>query len=644
MTSKSQIAIEFAYKQRDLKPQMHIIWLYTATDARFRQACRDIGREVNLPNIDDSDVDACGLVRDWLSSEESGEWLLILDNADDEQLFFSTTCDNLNSNTLGSSIAPPLADYLPAVMDDRRSLLITSRNRPLAEDLSNGYPGIEVEPFSTHEARRLLHSRSGRSEDECKDGDADALLALLGHIPLAISQAAAFINRNQMSVCQYRERLAKGEQNIKAYLHAEHRDPRRERDIPNAVFQTWKISFDQIRNQDNNAAMLLSLMVMLDREGIPKSLVQQTADNDLAFDHAMGTLSGFSLITMTEDGKVVIHRLVQLSVHAWLEQHGQRASREADALALMSERFPFGKHENQKLCETLVPHALAVLRCNFLSHQDLVRRATLLYNLGRYYIADGSYCAAYSSATEAYEIQVVALGSDNAETANTLALQGLATYSAGNYKESEGILREAMRSLCSVLGTAHPDTLICTTNLAWALQDQKKHHEAELVHRQAFEGYEKALGPDHADTLNSLYSLAWALFSEGKVDEAEKMFQQTCAGFAKTKGKAHPWTLNSVQALARVLRRQGKFKEAEEKYRSALDLFEKEMGLFHPYTINCLHALALLLEEMKNYSQSSWFYERALEGYKKTLGEAHPDALACAEEFDAMKKHSERES
>ena len=219
MSSKSQIAIEFAYKQRDLKPQMHIIWLYTATDARFRQACRDIGREVNLPNIDDSDVDACGLVRDWLSSEESGEWLLILDNADDEQLFFSTTCDNLNSNTLGSSIAPPLADYLPAVMDDRRSLLITSRNRPLAEDLSNGYPGIEVEPFSTHEARRLLHSRSGRSEDECKDGDADALLALLGHIPLAISQAAAFINRNQMSVCQYRERLAKGEQNILSLIH-----------------------------------------------------------------------------------------------------------------------------------------------------------------------------------------------------------------------------------------------------------------------------------------------------------------------------------------------------------------------------------------------------------------------------------------
>lgn len=51
-----------AYVQRDLKPQMHIIWLYNATYGLCRQACQDISRNVNLPNINETGIDdpECG--------------------------------------------------------------------------------------------------------------------------------------------------------------------------------------------------------------------------------------------------------------------------------------------------------------------------------------------------------------------------------------------------------------------------------------------------------------------------------------------------------------------------------------------------------------------------------------------------------
>jgi hypothetical protein len=64
-----------------------------------------------------------------------------------------------------------------------------------------------------------------------------------------------------MHLQKYVEALEKDEENLKDYLSTELRDHRRELGIPNSVFQTWKLSFDQIRKQEPRAAAILSLMV-----------------------------------------------------------------------------------------------------------------------------------------------------------------------------------------------------------------------------------------------------------------------------------------------------------------------------------------------------------------------------------------------
>ena len=162
-----------------------------------------------------------------------------------------------------------------------------------------------------------LRLKAKRAVDSSDASSSERLLDVLGFIPLAITQAAAFIKRNRCSLNEYLAAPEKSEQNLIDHLSNELQDCRRERGFSNSVFRTWKLSFDQIRKYEPITAKILSLMAMLDRQEIPKTLMYRIGERDVDVTTAIGTLEGFSLISKeTENGKVVIHRLVQLSTRS----------------------------------------------------------------------------------------------------------------------------------------------------------------------------------------------------------------------------------------------------------------------------------------------------------------------------------------
>jgi hypothetical protein len=378
---KSQIAIEYAYRFRNNNPKAHVFWVYAASAVRFYQSYEDIARKLKLPRVDDPDVDACELVSDWFNNDDNGHWLIILDNADDSDLFFPST-DFDTPFTQINVTKRPLVDYLPRRLDSQHSLIVTTRNRTLGEDLTNGEPCIEILPFAPKEAIILLQSRAGRMADNQDESDVKRLLEILGYIPLAITQAAAFMRQNGMHLQKYVGALEKDE-NLKDHLSTERRDHRRELGIPNSVFRTWRLSFDKIREQEPRAAAILSLMAMLDRQQIPEKLLQRRDERNVDFSTAIGSLEGLSLITKeVQQDKFTMHRLVQLSVHVWLEQQKEKSSQAEKALALLADRFPNGEHENRETCESFLPHAQAVLQHQFMSQSSVIHRATLLHNIG----------------------------------------------------------------------------------------------------------------------------------------------------------------------------------------------------------------------------------------------------------------------
>jgi tetratricopeptide (TPR) repeat protein len=527
MWRKSQIAIEYAYRYHAAHPQSHVFWVYAANGARFDQAYKDIARKLRLPHVDDPEVDVGKIVSDWLHDGDNREWLMILDNADNPDLFFPST--HLGATIQVSMTKKPLADYLPGRLNSKRSILITTRNRQLGEDLSNGEPCIEILPFSLQEAAVLLRSKAGRISNSWNNSDSDELLEVLGCIPLAITQAAAFIKRNRMSLQKYQESLEEHEQNIKDYLNTEHQDHRRERGIPNAAFRTWELSYNQIREQEPRAAAMLSLMAMLDRQQIPEHLLRRHNDKDVEFFRAIGTLDGLSLITK-EVGKetCTIHRLVQLSVHVWLEQHNQKTQFEEEALSQLAGRFPDDEYvKNRELCESLLPHARAVLRYDLASEPNKIRRADLLYNISGFHGRQGRYDQAYTSGLEAYNVREMLLGQEDSRTLNSLSWVASMLQDQGKYAEAEKMHRRDLEGSEKMLGVEHPDTLTSVSNLGSVLQDQGKYEAAEEMHRRALKGREKVLGVEHPYTLTSVSHLGSVLRFQGKYHAAEEMRQRT---------------------------------------------------------------------------------------------------------------------
>jgi len=632
---KSQIVIEYAYRFRQSQPQSHVFWIYAANSAQFMQACQDVARKLKLPRCEEPDVDPCKLVSEWLDEDHDNGWLMIIDNADNADLFFRPLDPNASSDS-ASQLQGQLIDYIPKNLDSKRSMIITTRSRHVGEDLSDGESCIEVPPFSPEEAESLLRLTAKNTLNYPKLA-ISRLLEILGYIPLAITQASAFINRNGLTIQGYLTALEKDEQNLMDYLSQELQDPRRKRGSPNSVFRTWSLSFQHILTHKPLAAKLLSLIAMLDPQRIPEKLLRPSFERDVDFRMAIGTLDGFALITQEiGEESYAIHPLVRASVHYWLEQRGEKAGYAGQALRLLAEEFPIGEHEHKETCESMLAHAQTVLCYDLTSDEDLEYRAYLLYSVGRLNHQQGRYNSAHQAASEAYDINRERLGGDVTITLNCLTLLGLVLQSQSKYEVAEEMFQRVLEGSEKLLGVGHPDTLVSVSNLASVLQDQGKYEMAEELNRRALKEREKVLGVEHPDTLTSVGNLASVLRDQGKYEMAEKLNRRALKEREKVLGVEHPSTLTSVGNLALVLRDQGKYEMAEELNRRALKGREESLGVEHPDTLSSAYNLAHLFHIQQRYDEAYVLYLRALAGRSKTLGPDHPDTRRCSRHYDSM--------
>jgi len=597
------------------------------------QAYRDIAQTLKLSGCNDSKIDPCELVLQWLNEDDSGDWLLILDNADDADLFFRSDV----SSTTETSTSRSLIDYLPRRLSPQRLLIITTRNRHLGEELVKGELCVEISPFSSQEARELLRSKLREDIDLLDTSSLERLLDVLGHIPLAITQAAAFMNRNSMSLQKYLAALEKDEQNLVDHLSEDLRDHRREPGFPNSVFRTWKLSFVQIQAQEPSTAKIFSLMAMLDRQQIPESLICNVVERDIDFTTAIGTLVGFSLVSKGINQETfAMHRLVQLSVRQWLEHEGRKGHYARQALQLLANRFPHSDYENWQMCESLLPHAQQVLNHDSTLEKDGGKRAHLLSNISLYYRQQGRYVSAYQAVSEAYNIDREQLGEVATDTLQSLSLLAIILQDQGKYEAAEEMNQRALKGREKLHGFEHPHTLTSVHNLALVFQNQGKYEAAEEMYQRALKGREKLLGLEHPDTLISVHNLALVFQNQGKYEAAEEMNQRALKGREKLLGLGHPDTLTSVNNLASVFQHQGKYEAAEEMNQRALKGREKLLGLEHPDTLISVHNLALMFQNQGKYEAAEEMNQRALKGREKLLGLEHPDTLTSVNNLASM--------
>lgn len=189
------------------------------------------------------------LVYGWLSNEQNGKWCMILDSADDHDVFFSIQGDVKDRRTL--------ATYLP--QSQNGSVLVTTRNKDLAFKLTGDFQTvIEVGPMIEADALQLLENRLGPLANVSMAAD---LVKALEYIPLAISQAGAYIQARmpRTSVQKYLAEFRDSEKKRAKLLGHEAGDLRRDGGASNAILTTWWLSFERIRSSRLSAADLLSL-------------------------------------------------------------------------------------------------------------------------------------------------------------------------------------------------------------------------------------------------------------------------------------------------------------------------------------------------------------------------------------------------
>ncbi|GAB1311953.1 P-loop containing nucleoside triphosphate hydrolase protein [Madurella fahalii] len=251
---KTQIALAYIYWLRETHPQVSTFWVHASSAERFRQAYAFIAQECQVPGYDDPKADVLSLVKTWLRSQDRGRWLMVIDNADDIHLF---------------SQPGNLGKWIPEC--PHGSVLVTTRNKAVGLRLTRSGRLIEVEKMDEGESRQLLQEKLGA--DDLDPDDSSSLSARLEHLPLALVQAAAFIQEMDISVKEYLRLLEKSDHDLVDLLSEGFETVGRDSETPHAVVETWILSFEHIQRQDTFSGELLSLMSLFDRQTIPQNFL-----------------------------------------------------------------------------------------------------------------------------------------------------------------------------------------------------------------------------------------------------------------------------------------------------------------------------------------------------------------------------------
>ena len=153
MYRKSQIAIQYCYRYKSEQPHGHVFWVHCGSVARFDQGYKEIARKLNLPGLHDQAVDIVKSVCDWLSDDGNGPWFLILDNADDKEIFFGPSSNSQPQDGLQQQLGP-LARLIPRSLHGLT--LITTRDRRVGERLAERDRPITVLPLEVEDAEDML--------------------------------------------------------------------------------------------------------------------------------------------------------------------------------------------------------------------------------------------------------------------------------------------------------------------------------------------------------------------------------------------------------------------------------------------------------------------------------------------------------
>jgi tetratricopeptide (TPR) repeat protein len=534
---KTQVALRFAYMVKKDRPEYSIFWVPVLSMESMEQACSNIARVLGIPQAADDKEDTKELVRQYLSSDAAGHWLLIVDNADDMDLILGTEQSN------------GIVDYLPT--SDNGLVLYTTRNQDVAVSLANS-DVIELEKLDKQEAMSILELSLIRKQHLDDRATTTELLDELAYLPLAVAQCTAYLNRNRnTSIKDYLRLLRNTEQGMISLLSQEFRDDTRYKTSANAVAKTWLVSFDQIRDRDPAAADLLEFISCIESKAIPLSILPPVQSEEQMV-RAIGTLCGYSfLVKRGEDDIYDMHRLVHLATGIWVEKYGSAVETAKKAIQHVSIIFPIAEYENQIMCREFITHALQLLKINL--REDIEERYELCKIIGFCLRYEGRIREAVQWLEESYQWRKSKLDEEHADRLASQHELAIAYQADGQIQKAVELMEHVVAVQGRTLTEEHPSRLASQHELAIAYQaDGQIQKAVELIeYVVAVKG--RTLTEEHPSRLASQYVLATAYEADGQIQKAVELMEHVVAVRGRTLTEEHPDRQSSAHWLEFML-------------------------------------------------------------------------------------------
>ncbi len=424
-------------------------------------------------------------VRQWLG--QNSKWLLVLDNVNPYTINQDTSEDGYQ------------IDNILKELPHNGHILLTTRSDTLGA-LAESVP---VRVMDTQDGAKFLLRRLKLLEhdDDLTEADPDdlhnakVLVKMLGGLPLALEQGAAYIQETRCGIAKYYE-----------HYQSEGKRLRNTRGrfltgTQATVATTWSLSFQAVEQASPVAAELLRALAFLAPGTIPEEIISEGASrlgdtlgkmSSLDFDEAIGVLLRYSLVQRNERTQfLIIHQLVQKVLKDDMSDGEQRIWAERVVRAINSV-FPDGSiatwqrcqncQQRGKTCSIAEPLYLRALEINVktLGHNHPYTARTLS-NLAELYFNQGRYDEAEKRTEQAFAIRNRIGGPSPTDVAQSLYDIARMHYARGHNELAELFYQYTLALDERALGLADPRTVMVMKRYAILLHKMNRDADATAL-------------------------------------------------------------------------------------------------------------------------------------------------------------------
>ncbi len=552
-------------------------------------------------------------------------------------------------------------DALHRFMPRSGDVLITTRE--------GGWPAdskVDVDVMSVEDARALVRKILGEAvpvdEDEDEDEDeVKRLITILGKLPLAITQACAYIRQMAITITDYlvlyedlkMAMLADG--SLEEGHHHEN------------VWLTFTLSMRRIQEINPRGVELLHYAGFLAPAPIPRSLLGETfaakdenlkAIDCIAFDRAISTVENYSLFSFDYINKtVLIHRVVQEVIQQQLMNQDRMKENKIQVLEVLlpslCNDFLHAKaedmQENLEHLRQVLPHLRAItLQCEISKLRDYVdygdgrqeakerkKRLRFYYaHLLEYSAACARSCGDFNitdqetllKKAESLMMCLVEDGGDSGYCVRCRNALARAYQDVGRAEEGRALLECLLPMQKRVKGTENLEYAETLVNLGTAHYQLRDFHKAKERYMEAL-GIRRRLAATSMETIQALGNLALVEKELGNTRASLGYWTEALPAILGVYGYEHLETARIYANMAVTYAALNELDSAKVCAENALKIQVKRWGDNHPEVARNRVNLAIvcMAKGETDYPVQRDLLEKALKVQKELYGERHPE-------------------